>query len=79
MFDSNILLKSFTASEKGCKIPAIPTLDGPTRNCANLRILRSNKVIKATLIKIGTIKIRPCNNFVIHVKSDILTISTSVF
>ena len=38
------------ASLNGWKIPKIPGLLGPNRSCLYPKILRSNKVIKATLI-----------------------------
>ena len=53
------LEKSFTASEKGCKIPKMDVLLGPFRSWERPKIFRSIKVKKATLIKTGTIiKIR---------------------
>lgn len=55
-FTSTIsFINSLTASAMGCKIPIILTLFGPLRNCAYLRIFRSNKVINATLINNGII------------------------
>lgn len=42
---------SLIASEKGWRIPLIPTLLGPIRICIYPRIFRSNKVIKATLTR----------------------------
>lgn len=45
------LVSSFRASLNGWRIPFTPTLLGPLRFWVNLRILRSNKVIRATLIK----------------------------
>lgn len=51
----NLFLKSLIASAPGCSSPDKPGLLGPNRSCVNLRILRSSKVIKATLIK--TIKV----------------------
>lgn len=44
------LVKSLTASLIGCKSPIRETLLGPTRFCLNLKILRSSRVIKATLM-----------------------------
>lgn len=42
--DSNVLLKSFKASLKGCRIPVIPTLLGPFRNWIYPKIFRSKIV-----------------------------------
>lgn len=36
------------ASEKGCKIPSVPTLFGPKRICIYPKIFRSSSVMKAT-------------------------------
>ena len=46
-----LLEKSLIASDIGWRIPQIPTLLGPIRNCLRLKIFRSNNVKKATLIK----------------------------
>ena len=43
--------KSFTASLMGCNRPPSDTFQGPFRYCEKPRILRSIKVIKATLTK----------------------------
>lgn len=43
------LVYNFTASDKGCKIPMIPTLLGPKRICIYPKIFRSKRVINATL------------------------------
>jgi len=54
------LVKSLIASLKGCSKPEKETLFGPSRNCENPKILRSKSVTKATLTKIGRIKIKKC-------------------
>lgn len=51
----NSFVKSFTASEMGCKIPTKKVLFGPFRFCENLINLRSIKVKNATLNRILTI------------------------
>lgn len=48
------LLEIFIASIKGCIKPIKEGLYGPVRNITKDRILRSNKVKKATEIKINT-------------------------
>jgi len=45
---------NFKASAKGCIKPKTPTTFGPLLLCIPPIILRSNKVKKATVIKIGT-------------------------
>ena len=45
---------SFTASLMGCNRPPSETFQGPLRYCENPRILRSIKVIKATLTSTQT-------------------------
>ena len=49
--------KSLIASLNGCSRPIILTLLGPLRICLYPKILRSSKVINATLTKIQMIKI----------------------
>lgn len=51
----NSLENSLIASLKGWNSPIIPTLLGPFRSWEYPKILRSSKVIKATLIKTGII------------------------
>lgn len=50
---TNSLQKSFTASEKGCRIPINEVLLGPFRAWVSPSTLRSRRVIKATLINTG--------------------------
>lgn len=47
------LVKSLIASLKGCSTPAALVLFGPLRSCLYPKILRSSKVMKATLNKTG--------------------------
>lgn len=47
----NSFVNNFTASAKGWNNPINPTLFGPLRIWTKPKIFRSNKVIKATLIK----------------------------
>ena len=53
MGESICFKKSLTASAIGCKNPITLTLLGPSRYWEYPKIFRSNKVIKATLTKIG--------------------------
>merc|ERR1712066_761283 len=55
---TNSLENNLIASLKGCIRPIILTLLGPLRICLYPKILRSNNVTNATLIKIRTIKIK---------------------
>lgn len=48
---TNLFLKSLIASAPGWSSPINPGLFGPNRIWENLKILRSNNVIKATFIK----------------------------
>ena len=56
---------SFVASVIGCVIPLILILLGPIRFPDNLKIFRSNKVIKATIIKIVNTIIKHLVNVII--------------
>jgi len=53
--------KSLMASEKGCKIPLIPTLLGPNRIWLKASNLRSNRVKKATTINKGISNLKIIN------------------
>ena len=55
-------MNSFTASAMGWRIPPTDTLLGPFRDCLSPKILRSNKVKKATLIRTGTITTTKLSN-----------------
>lgn len=55
------LLASLTASPRGCKIPKKETLKGPKRRPTILKILRSNRVKKATETKAGMISMTNFN------------------
>ena len=55
---TNSLENNLIASLKGCIRPIILTLLGPLRICLYPKILRSNNVTNATLIKVRTIKIK---------------------
>lgn len=46
-----LLKNNFRASLKGCNKPMTPNLLGPFRSWRALRVLRSNRVRKATLIR----------------------------
>lgn len=48
-------MKSFTPSATGCNSPYGPTMLGPFRSCMYPSTFRSNRVKKATAIKIGII------------------------
>jgi hypothetical protein len=53
-----VFKNNLTASAMGCKSPANDGLLGPSRLWEYPKILRSNKVIKAILIRTITKKIR---------------------
>lgn len=57
------------ASEKGCSTPIKYTLKGPKRKPINPKILRSNKVEKATPTRT---EIRVINIFIIYIVMNIL-------
>lgn len=62
-----LLLASFKASAKGCKIPCKETLLGPCRLPVSLRIFRSARVMNATDTKTGRMIIKVFKSFKINI------------